>query len=76
MLLQQAGRSDPNRPRFLPWGAESRMSRLWDTPEFWVRIRVDEMLRDYPVLTADALAGRLEHSRVHWFNDPDLCVRS
>jgi hypothetical protein len=52
------------------------MSRLWDTPEFWVRIRVDEMLRDYPVLTADALAGRLEHSRVHWFNDPDLCVRS
>ena len=48
------------------------MSRLWDTPEFWVRTEVDDMLRDFKVLTADTLADRLEHSRVRRYSDPDF----
>ena len=48
------------------------MSRLWDTPEFWVRTEVDDMLRDFPVLTADALADRFEHSRRYRDSDPDF----
>ena len=46
------------------------MSRLWDTPEFWVRTEVDDMLRDFTALTADTLADRLEHSRVRRYSDP------
>ena len=40
----------------------SVMSRLWDTPEFWIRSDADEVLRDCPTLTADALAERFERS--------------
>ena len=48
------------------------MSRLWDTPEFWVRAEADELLRDNPKLTADGLADRFEQSRRRHYGDPQF----
>jgi hypothetical protein len=48
----------------------SFMSRLWDTPDFWIRTEADEVLRDCPTLTADALAERLERRRSQRYGDP------
>lgn len=48
------------------------MSRLWDTPEFWVRAEADEVLRDYPDAEAGALADMFERTRDSYDGDPDL----
>ncbi len=48
------------------------MSRLWDTPEFWACAEADELLRDSPTLTADALADRFEQSPRHSYGDPQF----
>ncbi len=48
------------------------MSRLWDTPEFWVRAEADELLRDSPTLSADALADKFEKSLRQSYGDPQF----
>lgn len=49
------------------------MTRMLDDPDHRIRIEVDELLRDFPQLTADALAERFEStSRIRTFSDPEL----
>lgn len=48
------------------------MSRLWDTPEFWIRSEADEMLRDCPETGAAELADMFERTCGSYDGDPDL----
>lgn len=50
------------------------MSRLWDTPEFWVRSEADEMLRDYPATDVITLADYMEKSPVAGDGDPQYTL--
>jgi hypothetical protein len=46
------------------------MSRLWDTPEFWVRSEADELLRDFPNTDVRALAKSSEQNHASYDGDP------
>jgi hypothetical protein len=46
------------------------MSRLWDTPEFWVRAETDELLRDFPNTDVRALAVSSERNNENFDGDP------
>ena len=46
------------------------MSRLWDTPEFWARTEVDDLLRRYPERDVSALADWLERQPNGYARDP------
>jgi len=46
------------------------MSRLWDTPEFWVRAETDELLRDFPNTDVRALAKSSEQNHASFDGDP------
>ena len=49
------------------------MTRKLDAPVHRIRAEVDELLRDFPQLTADALADRFETtSRIRAFSDPEF----
>ncbi len=48
------------------------MSRLWDTPEFWVRTETDELLRDYPATDVSALADSLARTSANFDGDPEF----
>jgi len=46
------------------------MSRLWDTPEFWVRSETDELLRDFPNTDVRKLAESSERNYESHDGDP------
>ncbi|WP_442678315.1 hypothetical protein ACSBM8_12340 [Sphingomonas sp. ASY06-1R] len=46
------------------------MSRLWDTPEFWVRTETDELLREYPGSDARSLATSFAETSASYDGDP------
>lgn len=52
----------------------ARMSRLWDTPDFWARTEVDELLRDFADLEADALTDSFEKTRENFDGETALAA--
>lgn len=50
------------------------MSRLWDTPEYWVRYEADEALLDMPDADPAALAESLERSAAN-YDDAAMAVQ-
>lgn len=46
------------------------MSRLWDTPEFWVRTETDELLREHAGSDARALATSFAKNTASYDRDP------
>jgi hypothetical protein len=48
------------------------MSRLWDTPEFWVRAEADQLLSDYPDTVAAVLARTLRRDLGSYDGDPQV----
>lgn len=49
------------------------MSRLWDTPEYWVHSEADEMLREMNDVEPGALADSLEQNATY-DGDPELAA--
>jgi hypothetical protein len=48
------------------------MSRLWDTPEFWARTEVDELLRDHPLQQVAELAASFDRIHPRYERDPQF----
>ena len=48
------------------------MSRLWDTPEYWARTEVDELLQDYPARSVAELAASFAQSHPAYEGDPQF----
>lgn len=50
------------------------MSRLWDTPEYWVRSEADEMLGEMSDVEPGALADSLERSAANYDGEPEMAA--
>lgn len=50
------------------------MSRLWDTPEFWARGEVDEILREVPDSDPGALADSFGRTAASYDGEPAMAA--
>ncbi|WP_066697932.1 hypothetical protein [Sphingobium amiense] len=50
------------------------MSRLWDTPEYWVRSEADEMLREMEDMEPGAVADSFERTSANYDGDPEFAL--